>query len=476
MFFFSKKPERPIILFNTATKTKEAFAPLTKGVVKMYTCGPTVYDVAHIGNLRAALFPDVIRRVLEYAGYRTTSVINITDFGHLTDDTASEDKMTLALRREELPLSLENMKLVAEKYTEVFLSDLKELQVKNNVTYPRASDHVQGMIAYIQVLQQKGYAYTTSDGIYFDTKKFERYGALGGSSSAEHSRVGVSQEKKNPQDFSLWKNDERGWKAPWGTGFPGWHIECVAMATRYLGKTFDIHAGGMDLIPIHHNNEIAEAEAANAKPYARYWLHNEFLTIDGQKISKSLGNTVSLQNIRDQGIHPLAFRYWLLTGHYRQKMNFTWDALAAAQTTLQRAWRLYAELPAHGGVVAPTYRAEFEEALYDDLNTPQAVAVVWSVLKDEQVAPEDKRATLEVFDGVLGIGFDVARRQGSAVSVSVVSRGDIPEAVEALIAEREQARKAKDFTKADELRQAILSEGFVVEDMPRGPVVKRGTL
>lgn len=473
MWFFSKKPKEGIYVFNTKGREKQLFEPVKTGEVRMYTCGPTVYDVAHIGNLRAALFPDIVRRVFEYAGYKVKSVINVTDFGHLAaDDETSEDKMTIALRREDLPLTLENMKIVAEKFTQIFLSDMAALNAKPALAYPRASDHVAGMIAYIQMLLDKGYAYKTSDGIYFDTVKFPEYGCLGGSVSAEHSRIGVSEEKHDPRDFSLWKNDDRGWDSPWQKGFPGWHIECVAMATRYLGKSFDIHAGGVDLIPIHHNNEIAEAEAANGKSYARYWLHNEFLTIDGHKVSKSLGNTVSLQQIRDRGIHPVALRYWFLTGHYRSLMNFTWEAVQGAHTALNRAQKMFADLKGTG-VVSEAYKKKFDEVIFDDFNTPEAIATLWELLKDSSVEESVKRATVLTFDKVLGLGFGNTRSRMKSSKVSVEE--ELPEDIQELVKERETARAEKNYARADEIRAAAGAAGYTIEDGPEGPIVKKTT-
>ncbi|XKT74220.1 MAG: cysteine--tRNA ligase [Patescibacteria group bacterium UBA2163] len=476
MPFFKKKDSTPpITLFNTRSKEKETFKSITAGKVKMYTCGSTVYDYAHIGNLRAAIFPDIIRRVFEYAGYEVKSVLNITDFGHLADETddLSEDKMSLAVKREGRELTMENMLSVAGEFMHAYQDDLRELNVKNFHAMPRASEHVRGMVAYIEELLHKDFAYTTSDGIYFDTAKFPHYGCLGGSSSTEHSRVGVLKEKHNPEDFALWKfNDSFGWDAPWGKGFPGWHIECVAMSTQYLGKTFDIHAGGIDLIPIHHNNEIAEAEAANNKPYAHYWMHNEFITIGGQKISKSLGNTITLKQLVDRGISPLAFRYWLLTGHYRQKMNFTWDAIEAAQTALTRAWRTFTELKGDGEPDTD-FIQKFEDSLYDDFNTAEAVAVLWETLKDSTIADGVKKATILKMDTVLGVGFGRAALRLEKTKVAVLEGDEIPEKVQELIDEREAARNMKDFAKADNLREEIKKAGFEVHDSSNGPVINR---
>jgi cysteinyl-tRNA synthetase len=294
----------PLFFYNTLTGNKDTFTPLKQDGVGMYNCGPTVYDYVTIGNWRAYVFADTLRRVLEYNDIKVTQVMNITDVGHLTSDAdAGEDKMTLALAREGKPLTLEAMKEVADFYTNAFLEDLAQLNIKRPAALPRASEHVEAMEALIATLMEKEYAYKTSDGVYFDISRFPSYGKLGNiklEGQKEGARVEENAEKRNPQDFALWKrNDNLGWDAPWGKGFPGWHIECSAMSMHYLGKQFDIHTGGIDHIPIHHNNEIAQSEAATGRQYVRFWLHNAFLNIEGTKISKSLGNTIYIHNIID---------------------------------------------------------------------------------------------------------------------------------------------------------------------------------
>lgn len=440
----------------------------------MYTCGPTVYDYAHIGNLRAYLVSDIIRRTFEYCGYEVKQVMNFTDFGHLVSEgDEGEDKMTKGLKREGKTLTMENMFELATHYIEAYQHDRSEMNILKPHVMPRASEHVEGQIAYVEVLLDKGFAYKTKDGIYFDTAKFPTYGKLGGSASKEHTRLKENDEKKNPRDFALWKfNSELGWDAPWGRGFPGWHIECTAMSTRYLGKTFDIHTGGIDLRPVHHNNEIAQAEASNSKPYVNYWIHNEFITIDNNRIGKSLGNAITLKQLADKGISPLAYRYWLLTAHYRQKLNFTWEAVTAAQTALHRAWRIIAEIKTKG-VVLEAYKKRFEDALYDDLNTAEAIAVLWDLLKDESISKADKKATALHMDTVFGIGFGNAASRIEKLKVSVVSEKDIPEEIQQLITERDVARTERNFERADEFRSKIEEKGFQIEDSPEGTVVKR---
>ncbi|MBV9349155.1 MAG: cysteine--tRNA ligase [Patescibacteria group bacterium] len=463
-----------IFFYNTLTKKKEKFHSLHGRAVKMYTCGPTVYDYAHIGNFRAYVFAEIVRRTLEYAGYEVKQVMNITDIGHLVGDGDSgEDKMTAGLKREGLDLTLSNMKMLAERYAEAFEEDLKRLNIELPFTFPRASEHIPEQIAYVETLIGKGYAYATKDGVYFEVGKFPGYGALGGSASYDHARIAHNPEKRDMRDFALWKFDEKlGWEAPFGKGFPGWHIECVAMSTKYLGKTFDIHTGGVDHIAVHHNDEIAEAEAANGKPLANFWMHGEFITIEAKRIGKSEGNAVRLYQLEERGVSPLAYRYLLLTAHYRQKMNFTWEAAEAAQTALNRAQRAYREFPAEGGRIQDAYREMFREALYDDLNTPEALSIMWNLFRDDGISPEDKRATLYDFDRVLGIGMRPVEHIEAISRSSAMGPLVIPPEIEAQITEREEARKAGDFAKADKIRDSLTQKGYSVEDTQKGPVVR----
>ncbi|MES2135102.1 MAG: cysteine--tRNA ligase [Patescibacteria group bacterium] len=482
--FLKKSSERPqLFLYSTLSKVKEEFKPISGKKVKMYTCGPTVYDYAHIGNLRSYVFADTLRRTLEYRGYAVKQIINITDFGHLVNDADdTEDKMTLALKREGKTLTLENMKILGEEYTSFFIEDVKTLNIELPFAFPRASENIPEQIAFIKSLFEKGYAYKTSDGMYFDTAKFPSYGALGvsvpgstpSSTSGAHARVVANPEKHDQRDFALWKFDTSlGWEAPWGKGFPGWHIECTTMATKYLGKSFDIHTGGVDHIAIHHNNEIAQAEAVSGKKFVKYWMHGEFITIEGKRIGKSEGNAIRLYQLRERDISPMAYRYLLLTVHYRSLLNFTWEAVLGAQTALQRAQRMFADFPLKGHV-APLYRTKFEIAINDDLNMPVAIAVMWELLKDDSVTPADKRATILDFDKVLGLGFGTASsKEGSKISVTEIS--DVPDDISSLIREREEARGVKDWVRADELRQTLASQGFTVEDGPEGPVVRKSS-
>ncbi len=471
----------PLVFFNTLTRKKEVFTPLKKDYVRMYNCGPTVYDYIHIGNLRAFVFADTIRRTLLLNGYKVMQVVNITDIGHLTSDgDEGDDKMTLALKREGKKLSLEAMYALASKYTESFLENLDELNIKRPSVLPRASEHIKPDIALIETLVQKEYAYRTSDGVYFDTSRFPEYGKLGGidlKGQKSGARVEVNPEKHNPHDFALWKkNNELGWESPWGRGFPGWHIECSAMAMEYLGKEIDIHTGGIDLVGTHHNNEIAQSEAATNKPFARYWMHNEFINIEGVKISKSLKNTVSLNQLIEHGYNPLAYRYWLLTGHYRTKMNFSFTALDASAKALKRLHSFFVEklLPVKGGDVDESYAEKLLLAMNNDLDTPKAIALLWELVKDNNISDSVKKTTMLHFDRVLGIGLLRLAKSGDAsvsLDVKEVDVKDLPEDVRELVEKREKARNEKDWETADTLRSKITKHGYEVEDTQDGPKV-----
>ncbi len=469
----------PLYFFNTLSRTKERFEPLRSDYVRMYNCGPTVYDFAHLGNLRAYVFADVLRRTLRMNGYKVRQVMNITDVGHLTSDADSgEDKMTVGLKRENLPISLDGMRILADRYTEAFLADLDLLFIRRPTVLPRASEHVTAQIALIETLMQKEYAYRTRDGVYFDTSRFEGYGKLGGidvEALREGARVEANPEKRNPADFALWKSDlSLGWESPWGRGFPGWHIECSAMSMEYLGKELDIHTGGIDHIPVHHNNEIAQCEAATGRPFARFWMHCAFINIEGTKFSKSLYNTITLRQLTERGFQPLAYRYWLLTGHYRSPMNFTWVALEGAQTALTRLHRFAVEelRDAPQEQVGESFLTSFTQAQNDDLNTPKALALVWDMLKSDGTLAH-KRAALMYADKVLGLGVSQLFEDRNAVQLGVLREVRVPIHVRALVDEREEARNSKDFTRADKLRESITALGYHLEDTSKGPRITR---
>ena len=462
-FFRSSKPNLPVLrLRNTLSGELQVFEPVN-GTVKLYNCGPTAYDRQHVGNLFPPVVANTLRRALEAWGYKVAEVNNITDFGHLSEDEASEDKMTKGLRQEGLPLTLENMRVVAEKFAALFFADLPSLGVDpKRVQYPRASDYIAEQVAVIKALEQKGYAYKTSDGVYFDVSKFPAYGKLGGINLAgqrQGARVEEKAEKHTPNDFVLWKPDQKlGWQSPWGLGFPGWHTECVAMIFALLGRQIDIHMGGMDLIPVHHNNELAQAESLTGRQFVRYWVHNAHITIEGKKISKSLGNTVYLHNIKDKGYSPRSLRYWFLTGHYRTPMNFTWDALQAADTALGRLSRAYLEMPK--GKADEAFLQKFYAAIAEDLNTAKALALVWEHIETLN------QATLAQADKILGLGLADAR---PSAKLQVLQKTDLPEDIQALVNEREAARSAKDFARSDSLRTEIESKGYEIKDSPQGP-------
>ncbi|MDE2041107.1 MAG: cysteine--tRNA ligase [Patescibacteria group bacterium] len=453
-----------IKLHNTLTGTTEVFQPLQSGAVSMYHCGPTVYDRAHVGNLRSYVFADTLRRVCEYNGYKVHQVINITDVGHLSSDADDgEDKMTKALNRLGKPLSLAAMREVGTTYFEAFKNDLGALNIEPPQEFPRATDTIDDDVNIIKILVDKGYAYRTTDGLYFDIAKFPAYGKLGGiklSEQRDGARVQINAEKRQPADFALWKlHPTLGWDSPWGKGFPGWHIECSAMSRKYLGQPFDIHTGGIDHIPTHHNNEIAQSEAAFGMPLARYWLHNAFITMPNGKMAKSLGNSLTLSALADMSISPLAFRYWLLTAHYRSPVQMSLEAIRAAQQALIRLLAVASERSAAGGQIHSAYRQKFLSAVNDDLNLPQAVAILWELIKDRQVSDADTYATMLDFDRVLGL--DLAHMPRIAAE-------DIPLEIKALADARQEARLSKDWTKADALRLEIESRGFNVKDTAEG--------
>jgi cysteinyl-tRNA synthetase len=470
----------PITLYNTLSGKKEPFEPLEPETVRMYNCGPTVYNIQHIGNMRPYIFADVLRRVLQYHGYEVEQVINITDVGHLVSDAdEGEDKMERRAR--ESGMSAQE---IATEVTEQFYKDLDSLNVdRSEILFVKATDHIAEQIALVERLEEKGFTYRTSDGVYFDTAKFADYGKLGNidiKGLREGARVEENPEKRTPTDFAIWKLSPAGeqrqqeWDSPWGVGFPGWHIECSAMAIKYLGETFDIHTGGIDHIPVHHNNEIAQSEAATDKQFARYWLHNAFITIEGEKIAKSVGNVVYISDFEARQITALAYRYWLLTGHYRTPMNFTWEALEGAQTALERLAKAVHALGDHVGERHPAYLERFESRIFDDLDTPQALAIVWELVRDESVPVQDKLATIRLMDCALGLGLrdpnTVATLSGAEAALELK---DLPEEVRLLVIAREEMREEKNWQRADELRDEIAQFGYEIKDSASGPIITK---
>lgn len=449
----------------------------------MYNCGPTVYQPLHIGNYRAYIFADILKRTLEYGGYRVRQVINITDVGHLVGDgDEGEDKMQVTAQKQQ-----RSSKQISEEYTKEFKDALIALNIEvapghsPATVFPHATGYIPEQIALIEKLEKNGFTYKTSDGIYFDTSKFPQYGKLGNIHLAgleEGRRVATNTEKRHPTDFALWKfskeaaggvRRDQEWPSPWGVGFPGWHIECSAMAMDILGPTIDIHTGGIDHIPTHHNNEIAQSEAITHKTFARFWLHGAHLLIDGQKISKSIGNTIYLKDLVEHGVTPLGFRYWLLTASYRTQMNFTWEAVKGAQTAYERLLeQVRGLLKEHSGLsknsreINAEYKKKFCEAIDDDLNMPKALATAWDMLKDASVNGKEKLDTLLDFDKVFGLQLATA----CAVQPYI-----FPEEIVALKDARELAREQKDFKKSDELRVVLREKGYDVVDTTEGSVL-----
>jgi cysteinyl-tRNA synthetase len=457
----------PLELYDNYTRSLRRFEPLAGDVVGLYTCGPTVYDYQHIGNFRTFLFEDVLKRVLRWNGYRVRHVMNITDVGHLTSDAdTGEDKMEAGSRRTGM-----SAWEIAELYTTDFLAGLDALHIERPDVLCRATDHIAEQIAFIADIEKNGFAYRTSDGIYFDTSLQPDYGYLArldrSGLEAGH-RVDVG-EKRSATDFALWKFSPPGekrqmeWPSPWGVGFPGWHIECSAMAEKYLGDFFDIHCGGEDHIPVHHTNEIAQTEARVGTRLANFWMHGYFLLTNDAKMAKSAGEFLRIQALTSRGYDPLAYRYLCLTAHYRSQLNFTWDALDAASTALDRLRRGYHALPANGGGdVDASFLAEFTRELNDDLNLPRALAVVWKLLRGDAIDAASARATLTAFDRVLGLGLESWQPPITT----------IPPEVEALAKRRSEARAAKQWAEADRLRAELHAAGWEMEDRADGYALK----
>jgi cysteinyl-tRNA synthetase len=452
----------PLKFYNTLTREKEDFSPIDKNEIRMYSCGPTVYNYAHIGNLRAYIFTDILCRTIRYSGFKLKQIMNITDVGHLTSDADSgDDKMTKGLLREGKEFTLKNMRELAEFYTEKFKEDTQKLNIKMPDGMYFASDYIKEDEDLIKKLEEKEYTYKTSDGIYFDTSKVSDYGILRGgivSREESRSRLAENSEKKNPEDFALWKfNDKIGFESSFGKGFPGWHIECSAMSMKFLGEQFDIHTGGIDHISIHHTNEIAQSECATGKkPSVRFWMHNEHVGVGNEKMAKSDSNFLTLNSIIEKDIDPIAYRFWLLMASYRTKVNFNWEAIEGAEIALKRLYKLYIELGKDIGKIDNKYQEKFKEYLEDDLDTPRALSLLWDLIKNENLFPADKKATILDFDKVLGLGFENIKEE------------IIPKEITKLAEERKQARANKDFKKSDELRDKINFLGYEVKDFSEG--------
>ena len=456
-------------LYNTLTRSKEAFEPREGRQVRVYSCGPTVYSQQHLGNLRTYLFADLLKRALHFNGYEIRHVINITDVGHLTDDSdTGEDKMEMAAREEGA-----SAWDIAERWTGVFKADLAKLNVQPPDVWCKATDHIAEQIEMVKILEQKGFTYRTDDGIYFDTSKDPHYGELARlqlDAQQAQTRIEGAGRKRNPVDFALWKLSpsdgpprQMEWDSPWGRGFPGWHLECSAMSSKYLGHGFDVHTGGVDHIPVHHTNEIAQSEHTfEVRPWVRFWLHGAWLMSEQDKMSKSKGATLTLDQLEARGIAPLAYRYFIQNAHYRQQISFTDEAIERANIAYQRLVRhaeaLREAQDSAGAEGLNDYRARFRAVINDDLNAPQAMALVWELVRGKELGGVETWTLLSEFDEVLGLGLREAR----------IEAPEIDARVEALIRQREQARGERDFARADAIRDELSAQGIVLEDRADG--------
>lgn len=465
-----------IRLHDTRTRTTRPFVPLVEGKVGIYTCGPTVYAPQTLGNMRPQLYPDLLRRVLTAAGYEVTFVTNITDVGHLVSDAdAGDDKMEAAAAR-----TGQSAAEIAARYTQQWADDRRRLGCLEPDVVPRAADHIAEQIAMVEALEAKGHTYVIDDGVYFDTSTFPRYAEFAGlrlDDLEATGRIDAIEAKRHPADFALWKLTPPGvarqqeWDSPWGRGFPGWHIECSAMATKYLGQQFDIHTGGIDHVRVHHTNEVAQSECAlDVHPWVGTWLHNEFLDLGGEKISKSKGHVLTVDSLVERGIDPLAYRYFFLQAHYRQKQAFTFEAVEAAGTALRRLVGHAVAAREAGGVpdwdVVGPWSRRFWAALADDLNAPQALAVVWEAVRSDALSPADRWAFLLDADRALGFGL------ADAEAPDVDASGSDPR-IDALVAERSAARAARDWDRSDRIRDELAAEGVELVDTPAGTTWRR---
>ena len=457
---------RKLTLFNTLGRKEIEFVPIEPGRVRLYTCGPTVYNYAHIGNLRTYVFEDVLRRTLSRFGYDVYHVMNITDVGHLTSDAdTGEDKMQVGARQ-----TGKTVWEIARFYEEKFFEDTEELNILPPHVKSRATEHIADIIEFIKILIDKGYAYLSGGNVYFSVERFPRYGELALLNLDQlvaGARIEVDENKASPYDFVLWfteskfPNQVMKWPSPWGVGFPGWHIECSVMATKYLGEQVDIHCGGIDHIPVHHTNEIAQSEAALGHRWVNYWLHGDFLVLKKGKMSKSTGSFLTLSELRKHGFSALDYRYFCLGTHYRRNLEFSWEALQGAQNAVSNLRSFYLDWPAGtengDSERIQSYREEFDSVLAQDLNAPQALATVWKMTRDPELSPAGKRTLLLDFDQVLGLGVEDWRKE------------ELPAALQQLLVERQQARAERDFAKADVIRAQLLEANVAVKDTRTGP-------
>jgi len=465
-------------LMNSFGRQLEDFKPLVQGHVGLYCCGPTVYNYAHIGNMRAYTFEDILRRTLEYAGYKVHHVMNVTDVGHLTGDgDDGEDKMLKSAREQGMTVWD-----IANHFTEAFFRDSERLNILRPLQICRATEHIQDMIDMVKKLEDRGYTYVAGGNVYFDTSQFPEYGKMANleNQDLQHgARVAIDSNKKNYTDFVLWftkskfEDQVMTWDSPWGVGYPGWHIECSAMSCKYLGPHFDIHCGGVDHIPVHHTNEIAQSEAANGCKWVNYWLHNEFILMKSGKMSKSKGGFITLQDLVEKGYDPLDYRYFLLGGHYRSQLVFSWESLDAsrsARESLVRKITVLRQKGTAGSAEELTGEAfkilgDFRDHMAADLNTPRALADIWSLLKNNDLNPSEKLTLIMDMDRILGLRLDEIQEIDEVESLD--------EEIDKLIQERQEARKNKNYVRSDEIRDQLLAMGIQIIDSPDGPQWKK---
>ncbi len=464
----------PVQFYNTLTRQKGEFKPLEGNMVRIYSCGPTVYSYAHIGNFRAYIFMDTLRRVLQYNGYELNHVMNITDVGHLESDAdEGEDKMEKAARKEN-----KDPYEIAKYYTEIFFRDMERLHIQRPEKVAKATEHISEMLEFVQELVKNGYAYETSRGIYFDISKLDKYPVLSNRNIEEQiagARVDVDEEKRNPYDFALWikapETHIMKWESPWGLSYPGWHIECSAMGRKYLGDEFDIHTGGIDHIPTHHENEIAQSKGLTGKVPAKCWMHVEFLQVDGGKMSKSLGNTYTLDQLQEKGIEPLAYKLFCFTAHYRTKLNFTFDTALSTQKALNRLREGFLKHQEGTEEIASEKIKEYEDkflaTINDDLNMPAAMGIVWEIIRNQEKAKQYAKLLLK-FDKVLGLDLENSKQY-----LEEAKQIELPEEIAELLEKRKQARENKDWKIADQIRDQLKEKGYSVKDTKEGMTVEK---
>ena len=466
-----------LTFYNTLTRKKEEFHSIDEKRVRMYSCGPTVYSYAHIGNFRTYIFMDTLRRVLKYNGYELKHVMNITDVGHLESDAdEGEDKMEKAARKEKKdPYEIANF------YTKIFLKDMEKLNIDKPEIITKATENISQMIDYVKEIIKNGYAYETSKGIYFDISKLDKYPVLSNRKLDDQvagARLDVDPEKKNPYDFALWikapENHIMKWESPWGLSYPGWHLECSTMGRRFLGEEFDIHTGGVDHIPTHHENEIAQSKGATGKIPAHVWMHCEYLQVDGGKMSKSLGNTYTISQLQEKGISPLAFKLFCFTAHYRNKLNFTFEGAYGAQKALERLYDSYVKNVNGADDVEEDVIKEYEEKflsyINDDMNMPGAMSVVWDIARNTKKSAKFANLLLK-FDEVLGL--DMKNAEKYLVKFKQNDSEELPAEIKKLVEERKNARAEKNWAKSDEIRDKIISLGYSIKDTKDGIIVKK---